>query len=333
MAADNYRFAESDSLLCYHGPMLYEAKCLKRRKTADGKAQYFIHYKGWNSKWEEWVDDDRVLAVNTVNMNKMASLKALHSNSKKSGGKRSVSSIIVKEETVRNTTPPVTKGKKRKHSELSESNQIMNISSPASPASPVPKKRGRPPKVNSSSSKIEGSKENIKKITFVVPAPVFLKIPSKYSAEHVIEDYINSKSTTKPMYKERALNIGLSLMQYFNVLVNTQLLYPIEREIDVQVKALSLLSEKESHTGYKFKYQKNMYPKEFWCSVYGPVYLLRMCVKLPSLLSSMWYSEKQLAFIVDNFHDFLKITLIYIFVPEVYHLSTLCCNIYALNLI
>lgn len=70
-------FLSGDSLLCYHGPMLYEAKCLKRRKTSDGKAQYFIHYKGWNSKWEEWVDDDRVLAVNAVNMNKMASLKAL----------------------------------------------------------------------------------------------------------------------------------------------------------------------------------------------------------------------------------------------------------------
>lgn len=59
--------------------MLYEAKCLKRRKAFDGsnKAQYFIHYKGWNSKWEEWVDDDRVLAVNTANMNKMATLKEI----------------------------------------------------------------------------------------------------------------------------------------------------------------------------------------------------------------------------------------------------------------
>jgi len=57
--------------------MLYEAKCLKRRKASDGKAQYFIHYKGWNSKWEEWVDDNRVLAVNTANMNKMASLKEI----------------------------------------------------------------------------------------------------------------------------------------------------------------------------------------------------------------------------------------------------------------
>lgn len=77
---NNYKsliFYLGDSLLCYHGPMLYEAKCLKRRKSDDGKAQYFVHYKGWNSKWEEWVDDDRVLAVNTVNMNKMAALKEI----------------------------------------------------------------------------------------------------------------------------------------------------------------------------------------------------------------------------------------------------------------
>lgn len=136
--ADNYRFAESDSLLCYHGPMLYEAKCLKRRKANDGKAQYFIHYKGWNSKWEEWVDDNRVLAVNTANMNKMASLKQIHSNTKKSGAKRSIT--IVKEETVRNVVTPPTKAKKRKFSEISsELNQIVNV---PSPTESKPKKRG-----------------------------------------------------------------------------------------------------------------------------------------------------------------------------------------------
>lgn len=59
------------------------------------------------------------------------------SNSKKSGAKRSVT--IVKEETVRNTTPPI-KGKKRKHSEIStESVQTLNV---PSPSEPKPKKRG-----------------------------------------------------------------------------------------------------------------------------------------------------------------------------------------------
>lgn len=65
--------------MCYHGPILYEAKCLKRRMETDGGngAQYFIHYKGWNNKWDEWVNDDRILEVNTANMKQMTELKDL----------------------------------------------------------------------------------------------------------------------------------------------------------------------------------------------------------------------------------------------------------------
>lgn len=57
--------------------MIYEAKCLKRQKSKKEQPQYFIHYKGWNSKWEEWVGDDRVLALNAINLEKMASLKEM----------------------------------------------------------------------------------------------------------------------------------------------------------------------------------------------------------------------------------------------------------------
>lgn len=55
--------------------MLYEAKCLKQRKLYGGKVQYFVHYKGWKNKWDEWVNNDRILAVNADNTNKMVSLK------------------------------------------------------------------------------------------------------------------------------------------------------------------------------------------------------------------------------------------------------------------
>ncbi|XP_060856183.1 nuA4 complex subunit EAF3 homolog [Metopolophium dirhodum] len=143
MAADNYRFTKSDSLLCYYEKMLYEAKCLKRRKANDGKAQYFIHYKGWNSTWEEWVDDDRVLPVNAANMNKMASLKEIHSNTKKRSAKHSIT--IVEKETIPNVLTPPIKGKKLKYSGISsELNQIVNVSSSTKLK---PKKRGRSPKI------------------------------------------------------------------------------------------------------------------------------------------------------------------------------------------
>ena len=40
----------NNSLLsCYHGPLLYEAKCVRIKKENEYK--YFIHYQGWNKNW------------------------------------------------------------------------------------------------------------------------------------------------------------------------------------------------------------------------------------------------------------------------------------------
>ena len=52
------KFADNEKLLCYHGPLLYEAKCVKSKK--DGNSfSYFIHYQGWNKNWDEWVGETR----------------------------------------------------------------------------------------------------------------------------------------------------------------------------------------------------------------------------------------------------------------------------------
>lgn len=75
--------------------------------------------------------------TNRRNLFKIFNVLFYSSNSKKGASKRSIT--VVKEETVRNTTPPV-KGKKRKHSEISvELNQSVNVQSPSEPK---PKKRG-----------------------------------------------------------------------------------------------------------------------------------------------------------------------------------------------
>lgn len=47
-------YAVNEKVLCFHGPLLYEAKVLKAENwttenTKNGSigAQYFVHYKGW----------------------------------------------------------------------------------------------------------------------------------------------------------------------------------------------------------------------------------------------------------------------------------------------
>lgn len=81
-----------ETVLCYHGPLVYVAKVLKtqaavgdEKNTITGKdgQHYFVHYKGWKTtcvllrldglspqlcgRWDEWVPTERLLKDNEVN--------------------------------------------------------------------------------------------------------------------------------------------------------------------------------------------------------------------------------------------------------------------------
>lgn len=61
-------------MLCFHGPLLYEAKCVKIN-IKDKQVKYFIHYSGWNKNWDEWVPESRVLKYVDSNLQKQKELQ------------------------------------------------------------------------------------------------------------------------------------------------------------------------------------------------------------------------------------------------------------------
>jgi len=71
------KYKVDEKVLCYHGPLLYEAKCTKIKKDGNSH-QFFIHYQGWNKNWDEWVTEDRMLKQNTENIEKQKKLLASH---------------------------------------------------------------------------------------------------------------------------------------------------------------------------------------------------------------------------------------------------------------
>ncbi|XP_069138134.1 mortality factor 4-like protein 1 [Argopecten irradians] len=71
------KFVEGEKVLCFHGPLLYEAKCVKH-ETKDNKVRYFIHYNGWNKNWDEWVPESRVLKCNDAGVMKQRELHKAH---------------------------------------------------------------------------------------------------------------------------------------------------------------------------------------------------------------------------------------------------------------
>ena len=45
---------EGEKILCFHGPLIYEAK-IQKVETKNKQTKYLIHYHGWNKNWDEWV--------------------------------------------------------------------------------------------------------------------------------------------------------------------------------------------------------------------------------------------------------------------------------------
>ncbi|XP_068943131.1 mortality factor 4-like protein 1 isoform X1 [Petaurus breviceps papuanus] len=67
-------FQEGERVLCFHGPLLYEAKCLQV-VMEDKQVRYLIHYSGWNKNWDEWVPESRVLKYSEANLQKQRDLQ------------------------------------------------------------------------------------------------------------------------------------------------------------------------------------------------------------------------------------------------------------------
>ncbi|KAK7696372.1 hypothetical protein QCA50_001026 [Cerrena zonata] len=68
-------YSPNERVLCYHGPLIYEAKVLKTENWDETNTKvgtigphYFVHYKGWKQTWDEWVHPSRLLKLNETNI-------------------------------------------------------------------------------------------------------------------------------------------------------------------------------------------------------------------------------------------------------------------------
>ena len=72
-AADAFAFKKDEAVLAYHGPLIYQATVKDRvaKDALEGNVRirlYLLNYTGWNSHWDEWVAESRVLQDNEANV-------------------------------------------------------------------------------------------------------------------------------------------------------------------------------------------------------------------------------------------------------------------------
>ncbi|CAO1621980.1 unnamed protein product [Parajaminaea phylloscopi] len=77
-------FSQGEKVLCYHGPLIYQAKVLEAEiwtgtDPSEGGftgPHYFVHYQGWKQSWDEWVPESRMLKFNDENVARQKALVA-----------------------------------------------------------------------------------------------------------------------------------------------------------------------------------------------------------------------------------------------------------------
>lgn len=79
LSSTQYRFKKNEVMLCYHGLLLYEVKCVdhKMKENDSGnfhRPSYLVHYCGWSSKWDEWVDEARLVKLDENGLKQQAQL-------------------------------------------------------------------------------------------------------------------------------------------------------------------------------------------------------------------------------------------------------------------
>lgn len=116
-----------------------------------------------------------------------------------------------------------------------------------------------------------------------------LDIPAKNTVKDIIDTYIQHKKSnkSKDQNKEAAVvDVMYGLVSYFNVMLGSQLLYKSERP-----QYADILRE---------------HPDKTMAELYGSFHLLRLFVRIGSVLSYTSLGEKDINTLMQHVQDFLK---------------------------
>ncbi|XP_014221767.1 mortality factor 4-like protein 1 [Trichogramma pretiosum] len=313
-----YKFLEGEKVLCYHGPLIYEAKLLKSSVTKDGKStQYYIHYAGWNKNWDEWVPEDRVLKFNDENVKKQKETSLKHEQSKeskqssrkssgsaKSSGRRSdfgKDKDKDKDSDSRASTPVALMERTPSRSSKAIANAPTPTSSNDSPLEAPRKRRGRAatePSDDNESYTVK-TEFNIKlpnelKMLLIDENEVIVKqkklptLPMSITVDKVFENYKEAIESGKieGLHMESAVEVTKGIREYFNSAINLKLLYAWEKPQFEE----------------KVPEDSNVLPSQ----LYGPYHLLRLLVKLGELMSYTHFDESSKELLTKHFRHFIQ---------------------------
>ncbi|PWN52642.1 NuA4 histone acetyltransferase complex, Eaf3/MRG15 subunit [Violaceomyces palustris] len=303
-----------EKTLCFHGPLIYQAKVLKAEKwsgddNASGQTgpHYLVHYQGWKQTWDEWVPESRLLKLNDENLAKQKALvearKAGPSTSSGGGGPSGGSGGAERgkdtpgrksaregsDATEKKTTGGGARGTKRGRETVEQEEEYVKrpeikISIPD------------PLKVQ-----LVDDWENITKKSELVP------LPRKPNVREIIEEYrahyLSQKSNGKPGRSPAVLNEVLAgLKLYFDRSLGQNLLYRFERTQFVEMRKKNGPKMGDGDLGNSGALGGEKEPSD----VYGAEHLLRLFVNLPGIIAHTSMDSESISLLREHLAEFLQ---------------------------
>ncbi|KAK3221666.1 hypothetical protein Dsin_008691 [Dipteronia sinensis] len=262
-------FSESERVLAYHGPRIYEAK-VQKAELRKKEWRYYVHYLGWSKNWDEWVGADRLMKITEENVMKQKALekKLGVDKSSKSGRsaqtkqKSSTDAKVDKEDLKSNAA----KGKKRKsdsgvEKDTLSTEKFVKIQIPATL-----------------------KKQLVDDWEFINQQDKLVKLPRSPNVDEILSKYLQYRSKKDGMMSDSIGEILKGIRCYFDKALPVTLLYKKERQ------------------QYHDVVLDNVSPS----TIYGAEHLLRLFVKLPELLAYVNIEEETLTRLQQKLIDFLK---------------------------
>jgi mortality factor 4-like protein 1 len=261
-------FAAGDVVLAFHGQLLYEAKVL--RVEGRPAVKYEVHYQGWKMSWNEVVPRDQVLEHNDLN------LRVAHQllSDAKERQQRAAALAVVAPTVVQHAEAPVP----------------VAAPPPSRPRSGVAGKKGDPPSLFVMPATLK--RVAVDDWEWVTKEQALVTLPRDPNVAQVLQRWEQSTRKGGGEADTATGEVCASLMEYFDALLPTMLLYRFERL--------------QFETYFRAAQEKAGDPPPRPSTVYGAEHLLRLFVKLPFLLDRSQIEPAVLKSIAERVNDLME---------------------------
>ncbi|KAB8346235.1 hypothetical protein FH972_023280 [Carpinus fangiana] len=280
-------YSKDEKVLCFHGPLLYDAKITELRRVDPKDArqgwEYKVHYKGWKNTWDDWTDEGCLMKLTEENRELERSLKkdqlqkqraadqakkASTATSKRRSGIGADSSSMRDSEDRASSAAIGSRGTKRSRADMDQNEKEETFIHRPSVKIILP---------DVLKSLLVDDWENVTKNLQLVP------LPHVHSIRQVLNDYFVAESnrrTPGSADAEILEEVVHGIEEYFDKSVGRILLYRFERQ-----QWLEINQRMNGHRPAGLPKSEPSLEGKRPCDIYGAEHLARLFCSMPELIA------------------------------------------------